>query len=96
MSIIIRKITKKTILSFLGMGGLIFVLIGRFLPRDSRLNLNQLESKAKQITLSSGLIGIANADSPSSTSSSSSTGEGDSTDSTDSTDASDCDEGNCS
>jgi hypothetical protein len=62
MSIIIRKVTKKTILSFIGLGGLIFAMAGRFMPWESRMNLGQLESKAKSVALGSGLVGIANAD----------------------------------
>jgi hypothetical protein len=71
MSIIIRKVTKKTILSFISMGGLILALAGRFVPWGSETNLSRLEAKAKNITLNSslGLIDIANADYPSTDSS---------------------------
>lgn len=79
--------TKKTILSFLGLGGLALALVGRFLPWESRINLSQLESKAKNVTLGSGLIDVANADTPGTSTS----GEGDSSGSS----GGDCDEGSC-
>jgi hypothetical protein len=89
MSIIIRKITKKTILSFIGLSGLALALIGRFIPWEPRVSLSQLEAKARNITLESGFVDIANADTPStSSSSSSSEGSGGSA-------GGDCDEGAC-
>jgi hypothetical protein len=96
MSIIVRKVTKKTLLSILGIVGLLLGLWGRVFHGNQRSSLEQLGQKADKFSISSRMINVANAEvvegvsSGDSSSGDSSSGSGTGTDS-----SSDCDEGSC-
>lgn len=79
MGAIIKKVTKRGWLYFLGAGGIIITLFAKiFFGGAGFINLTKLESSAKNAITQTGIINVANADVPSSGDSGDSTG-GDST-----------------
>ena len=61
----IKKITKKSWFYFLGTGGIVIAFfVKMFLGGTGIVNLSQLESDAKNSMMQTGVINIANADTP--------------------------------
>lgn len=63
MGIIIKKISKKTIVSFASLAGLALALLSRLFFGGSHLNLSELEGRENGRTIGGSLVNVAEADS---------------------------------
>ena len=81
MTVKIKKITRRTLISMISLGGLLLALITRLFLGGFHINLSKLNSQTKNVISNANLIDIVHADVPGSGDSSSSPADGDGHDS---------------